>query len=578
MIHLLKDIKVKKIIIPIKYTIFIKGIKFLITHKPKDTIKKTISVIERECQIINYNQSYKIFLKRNKLSNKKIKNETKKIKSLKYQPKISLLMPTFNSPHKFLKMNLDSVINQIYSNWELCIADDCSSDPKVRQIIKEYSKKDKRIKYVFRNKNGHISRATNSCLKLATGEFVGLLDHDDLIYPNTLSECLKELNKHPDTDFIYTDEDKINKHNNRFEPHFKPNWSPETLLSGNYITHFALIRKKIINKVGNFRKGYEGAQDLDLFLRITEITSKIIHVPKILYSWRTLKTSTASKNSNAKNEYAYKNGTKAVQDCLNRRNLKSIVKIGEGKGLYQYFIENNDKKIDFFILKNKSKFSNEKLIKEFKKEFSKSTIMTSSNVKLGQKISNFIKNSKSDYIFFLDDQCYLNPKTIKSSIGLFKIKQIKIVTNKIIGFNKRIYKTGIIIVKNNNQINFIDAFYGIASGGYFNFNYSRMTKNFSATSLLGSFIKTKYFKKQNLNGIKKLNNLKEIGILLSSRLNKNRIVYNPNFPIIYKGKFINDLISPESHLNARKILKNKSHDPNYNPNLTIKQNNLNIDV
>lgn len=196
--------------------------------------------------------------------------------------------------------------------------------------------------------------------------------------------------------------------------------------------------------------------------------------------------------------------------------------------------------------------------------------MTSSNVKLGQKISDFIKNSKSDYIFFLDNHCYLNPKTIKSSIGLFKIKQIKIVTNKIIGSHKRIYKTGIIIIKNNNQINFIDAFYGMASGGYFNFNYSRMTKNFSATSLLGSFIKTKYFQKQNLNGIKKLNNLKEIGILLSSKLNKNRIVYNPNFPIIYKGKFINDLISSESHLNARRILKNKSHDPNYNPNLTIK--------
>lgn len=152
MIHLLKDIKVKKIIIPIKCMIFLKGIKYLTTHKPKDTIKKTISVIKRECQIVNYNQSYKFFLKRNKFSNKKIKNETKKIKSLKYQPKISLLMPTFNSPHKFLKINLDSVINQIYPNWELCIADDCSSEPKVRQIIKEYSKKDKRIIYIFRKK------------------------------------------------------------------------------------------------------------------------------------------------------------------------------------------------------------------------------------------------------------------------------------------------------------------------------------------------------------------------------------------------------------------------------------------
>lgn len=568
MIHSLEDTKIKKIPI-ISYQIFIKGVKFLFKHNPQETLQKTKSVLERESRIINYNQSYKKFLRKNKLTPETIKIETQKIKQLKLQPKISILMPTYNSPRKFFKMNIESVINQIYTNWELCIADDNSPDKKVREIIKEYAKKDKRIKYIFRKENGHISRSTNSALELATGDFIAFLDHDDILYPNTLSECIKKLNKHPSADLIYTDEDKIDTHGRRFEPHFKPDWSPETLLSGNYITHFALIRKKIIDKIKGFRVGYEGAQDLDLFLRISDITNKIYHVPKILYSWRTVKTSTASTHSNAKSDYAYQNGTKAVQDCLNRRGLKAIVKIGEGRGLYQYFIENNNKKIDFFIVINNSIFSNKNLVKELKKDFPNSEIETSSKTKLGEKIFNFIKKSKSDYIFFLDNQCYLKPETIKNSIGFFKIEPIKIVTNKITDVYNKIYKTGIIIAK-DKHVNPIDAFYGMTDGGYFNFNYSKMTKNFSSTSLLGTAIDTKYFQTKNLNKIKKLTNFKEIGMYLSNLIDKkNRIVYNPNFPIIYKGRYINDQIN---------IAIPKKHDPYYNPNLTLQKSDFSIKI
>jgi glycosyltransferase involved in cell wall biosynthesis len=576
MLHSLKQGQLKKLSILDK-KIIIKGIKFLFNNSFSSFIKKTKSVIERESRIINYNQSYNYFLKRNNLKQKEIEIEKKIIKKLRYQPKISILMPTYNSPHEFLKKNIESVINQIYQNWELCIADDNSSDQEVKEIIEEYSKKDKRIKYIFRKKNGHISQATNSALKLATGKYISLLDHDDILYPNTLSECIKKLNKHPDADFIYTDEDKIDTHEHRFEPHFKPDWSPETLLSGNYITHFVFIKKNLINKVNGFRTGYEGAQDLDLFLRITELTNKIYHIPKVLYSWRTVKTSTATKNSNAKAEYAYKNGIKSVADALKRRGLKSYVTIGEGNGLYRYIIENKNKNIDFFILKNKNKFDNKNIIEEIKKNYSKSNIEESNRLELGQKIFNFIKNSNSDYILFLDNQCYLDPKLIEINLGFFKIKPIKIVTNKITDIYNKIYKTGIIIAK-NEHINTIDAFYGMTDGGYFNFNYSKMTKNFSVTSLLGTTIDTKYFQSKDIEQIKNLNNLKEIGIFLSSIVieDNNRIVYNPNLPIIYKGKFVNEQIPKNNIFIPPKITNSKKHDPNYNPNLTLKKSDFSI--
>lgn len=571
--HLIKEYKIKRLV-KIDYQIIIKGIKFFFTHNFNEFIQKTKSVIEREFRIVNYNQSYKLFLKDNKLTDEKIKQEKKIIEKFTYQPKISILMPTYNSPQKFFRLNIESVINQIYQNWELCIADDNSPDNNVRDIIKEYAQKDKRIKYVFRKKNGHISQASNSALEIATGEFIALLDHDDIIYPNTLSECIKKINQIPDADFIYTDEDKVDIYENRFEPHFKPDWSPETLLSGNYITHFALIKKKLVDQIGGFRKGYEGAQDFDLFLRLTEFTNKIYHIPKILYSWRTVETSTASKNSIAKAGYAYKNGVKSVYDALRRRGLKANVKLGEGRGLYQYVIENKTKNVDFFIQKNKNKFNNRGLIKKIRTVYPKSRIKIVNDHELGQKINDFIKSSKSDYITFLDSQCYIKQNLIETNLGFFKIKPVKIVTDKITNIDHKIYKTGIIITRNQ----FLDAFQNMTDGGYFNFNYSRMTKNFSATSLIGTTIDTHYFQSKNLNQMKNIKNLKEAGIYMSYFVIKDdyRIVYNPNYPIIYKGKYINDAVSKEDIEISKKIILPKDYDKNYNPNLTVDDNYFNI--
>lgn len=216
-------------------------------------------------------------------------------KAFAYRPLISVLTPTYNTDLTYLKECIRSVQAQSYDNWELCIVDDASPDKAVRDTIKELAAADPRITYIFREENGHISAATNDALAQARGEFIALLDHDDLLWPNALYENVKALNDDKQIDFLYSDEDKIEakrwEHQN---PFFKPDWNPEFLESVNYITHLAVLRTSVVQQVGGFRGEYNGAQDWDLFLRVTHATKKIHHIPKVLYCWRMSETSTAA--------------------------------------------------------------------------------------------------------------------------------------------------------------------------------------------------------------------------------------------------------------------------------------------
>lgn len=256
----------------------------------------------------------------------------KEIENFKYQPKISIVMPVYNVEKIWLEKCINSVKEQYYQNWELCIADDCSTKPHVKPMLEDYCKNDGRIKVVFRTENGHICEATNSALSIATGEFIGLLDNDDELAPFALYEVVKLLNENPEFNLIYSDEDKIDKFGKRSEAVFKSDWSPDMLMGTNYICHFGVYRKTIVDEIGGFRKGYEGAQDYDLVLRFTEKTDKIGHVPRVLYHWRMLETSTAV-NQDSKN-YAFEAGKKALEDALKRRNIEGTVEHGQGLGLY----------------------------------------------------------------------------------------------------------------------------------------------------------------------------------------------------------------------------------------------------
>ncbi len=241
--------------------------------------------------------------------------------SLARKPLISILMPVYHRKPEdevWLRKAIDSVLNQAYPNWELCIADDASPASHVRPLLESLAKKDPRIRPVFRATNGHISAASNSALEIATGEFIALLDHDDELAPHALYEVAALLCTRPDTDLIYSDEDKIDEEGRRHEPYFKPDFLPDLFTAQNYLSHLSVYRAEVLRSVGGFRVGYEGSQDWDLALRVVERTtpSRIQHIPKVLYHWRAIPGSTAMLLS--EKNYPVEAARRALSDHFQR--------------------------------------------------------------------------------------------------------------------------------------------------------------------------------------------------------------------------------------------------------------------
>lgn len=261
--------------------------------------------------------SYQIWLLKNFPDRTRLQQLAQQLEVLAYQPIISIVMPVYNPSPEYLRGAIQSVLEQIYPHWELCIADDASSMAEIRPLLKEYAAQDARIKLVLRSENGHISKASNSALAIASGEFVALLDHDDQLTPHALYEMVSLLNRHPEADMIYSDEDKVDDEGYLREPYFKPDWCPESFLSRMYTCHLGVYRKTLLDQIGGFRSGYEGAQDYDLVLRLTEHTQQIYHLPQVLYHWRCHSAST-STDLGAKG-YAAAAGQAAITEALQRR-------------------------------------------------------------------------------------------------------------------------------------------------------------------------------------------------------------------------------------------------------------------
>lgn len=260
-------------------------------------------------------------------------SDNEEVKDLEYNPLMSILIPVYNVSRKYLKECLDSILKQTYQNFEICIVDDCSTNEETIATLEEYVKKDSRIKVKRRDENGHISKATNDALDMVKGEFICLVDNDDTLAINALYENVLLLNQHKDADFIYSDEDKLDSHGSRCEPHFKSDFAPDTLLGINYICHFSVLRTELVREVGGFTVGLEGVQDHDLFLRVTEKTNKIYHIPKILYHWRMIEGSTASAIE-AKG-YAIEKGIQAIKNALARRNQTANVSSVDNSTVYK---------------------------------------------------------------------------------------------------------------------------------------------------------------------------------------------------------------------------------------------------
>ena len=241
-----------------------------------------------------------------------------KIEDLGITTTFSVVMPVYNPPLDYLRQAIESVQAQVYPHWEICIADDASPNAAVRELLTELAAQDPRIKLVFREKNGHISAATNSALEIATGDYIALMDNDDLLPPHALAYMALAAHQHPQAGLIYSDEDKVTEDNVRQAPYFKCQFNYELFLSQNMISHFGVYRRSVLEEIGGFRVGYEGAQDWDLALRVIEKvgTENIVHVPRVLYHWRIFPGSTALALE--EKDYALKAQIESITSHLQR--------------------------------------------------------------------------------------------------------------------------------------------------------------------------------------------------------------------------------------------------------------------
>lgn len=426
--------------------------KYGIIKTIKKVFKSLYNRIFRKQSLIAQNERYENWIKNNEPTLEELEQQRKKV--FKIKPKISVIVPMYNTPKKYFEELVDCLINQTYDNWELCLAD---GSPEKNEELNDIIKKEPRIIYKFLNENKGISGNTNEALKLANGDFIVLLDHDDLLPVFCLHELVKTINEKPDVEFIYTDEDKIDEEKDkRCNPHFKPDFAIDTLRANNYITHLVVLKKELMDKLGGFRDEYNGAQDFDIILRASENTDKIVHIPKILYHWRINPNSTAMLSESK--PYAYEAGIKVIQDHLKRQGLNAkVTHGGDIKGVYEVEYEVNGEPSVSIIIPNKDSvkllkkcinsilklttYNNYEIIIVENNSVRKSTfkyykkIQKIDNVRViyypekgfnYSKIINYgVKNSTSDFIVQLNnDTKLLTPRWLEKFIGFAQRKDI----------------------------------------------------------------------------------------------------------------------------------------------------------
>jgi len=266
---------------------------------------------------------YRQWIKNNEPDPKQLEEQKKSARSLPFQPTISLLIPVYNPPLDVLVETLDSVASQTYPNWECCISNGDPSNQAIKEHLDARTRLDARFHVIHLNQNLGIAGNTNAAAALASGDFVGFLDHDDTLAPFALFEIARTLSIDPDIEILYSDEDVLDERGRRVEPFFKPGFSPDLMRSMNYMCHFFVISKRLGDTLGWLRTGFDGAQDFDFILRAAERAKKIHRIPKILYHWRSVKGSTAS-DYYAK-PYATEAGIKALEDHLRRNQQEGVV-------------------------------------------------------------------------------------------------------------------------------------------------------------------------------------------------------------------------------------------------------------
>lgn len=483
-----------------------KGISYIRQNGPAAFYKKVQAILHG----INY--YYPGYFEANKATEGEL--ESQRNERFDYEPLISVIVPTYNTPERYLREMIDSVTTQSYKNWQLCIADGSDETVKegqrARRIIKEYAQKDDRIVYSFLEKNGGISENTNAALSLATGEYVGLFDHDDLLEPDALYHIVKALNEEK-YDVIYTDEDMINSNGTkRMNPKFKPDFSVDLLLVHNYITHFFVAKKELFDRAGGFDKEYDGAQDYDIILKCTEMSKSIKHIPRILYHWRIHKASTAG---NPKSKlYAYEAGRKALAAHLERIGVKAEVTNTDMWGMYdvKYVIDekplvsiiipNKDhiddldkcvksiyekseyKNIEFVVVENNStEDSTFGYYKSMEKEHDNFHVVYWDGEFNYSAINNFgVKSAKGEYLLLLNNDTELfTEDAITRMLGICMRKDVGVVGAKLFYADDTIQHAGVVVGFGGYAGH---VFHGMKDNEFGYMMRARVNNNFSAVT------------------------------------------------------------------------------------------------
>lgn len=468
-----------------------------IDAKRNSIIRKCARVVRRVFQIIKYlkrhilkhgyrgiwlayrnmdKEEYHQWFVMHRITKNEWKKQKKQEKQFSYRPKITILVPVYRTPIPVLRKMLDSVCTQSYSNWELCIADGSMGDDMLEQTILTYQHRDARIVYRKLSENQGISGNTNEALSFATGEYVGLLDHDDLLEPDLLFEVVRRLQEQP-YDILYTDEDKVNEDSTQYmDPNFKPDFSIDLFRSHNYITHFFVVRRAIMKEVGGFRSEYDGSQDYDLMFRCIEKASSICHIPKILYHWRMITGSTAEDPTSKM--YCYEAGRKAIESHLQRMGIKGNVEMTDmwgiyhttyqviGKPLVSVVIANKDMTdmLDCCIrsIEEKSTYRNFEIIviennstedKTFsyydriQQEFENVHVVVWSGEFNYSAINNYgVREAKGDYILLLNnDTEMITPTAMEEMLGICTRTDVGIVGAKLLYEDETVQHAGVVV-------------------------------------------------------------------------------------------------------------------------------------
>lgn len=450
--------------------IFQKTLRYWKNYGLKNTIKKVCQKLsgQRDCG------NYEDFLKKYGVKEEELARQRQEV--FENSPSFSIAVPLYQTKEKYLREMIESVQAQTYTNWELCLADGSGREHSLQPVVGEYIAKDKRIKYCLLDSNEGIAGNTNEALKMADGDFVVLTDHDDLLSPEALYQCAKAVQKEPQTDVIYSDEDKVDMSGKKFfEPHFKSDYNIDLLCTMNYICHLFVVRKDVMERAGLFESCYDGAQDHDFILRCTEKAEHIVHIPKVLYHWRCHAQST-SENPESK-LYAFENGCKAVKAHYDRIGIPAEVEQGPFYGMYRthylwkeqplvsILIPNKDhaadlkkcmdsieekstyRNFEFIIVENNS--TEEETFAYYKE------IETRDNVNVlyykgdfnYSKINNFgVAQAKGEYILLLNnDTEMIEPDSIKEMLDVCMRPDVGIVGAKLLYEDNTIQHAGVII-------------------------------------------------------------------------------------------------------------------------------------